>query len=257
MPEYPFSIRKQIILVKQSYEFSEHFHCDFTSFIRRKLSDSINRKEIVESEVPLDYLEESMSMMGISGEQSMGNRAIGARISERSLRQRDPSVNYSLESDGDVLRGVRRRSISRPTKRTPSTTETMDLRSIEKIYMKKTLGRMKNTDLETIFESVSDDEADIDGKPMKNSPTAFGLRKLKRRLTFSATGPTKALKEKRKKRAHSILGGRKRFKKVSMQFFIDHLNALNAIQSGEKEDVAEVVTASGENIDLIEPIIGQ
>lgn len=181
-----------------------------------------------------------MSMLGISDTQSTeqnGTKAIGARINERSLRQRDKSINYALDTDDSALRNVKRRSISRPTKYTPSDQQsngTNDMRSIEKIYMKKSLGRLKNTDLETIFEDVTDDGTDGgSNKIKKHSATAFGLRKLKRRLTF---GTTKAVKDKRKKRALSILGRRKKGKKVSMQFFLDHLNALNGVHDNDKDD---------------------
>lgn len=180
-----------------------------------------------------------MSMLGISDSHSTqqnGTKAIGARINERSLRQRDKSINYALDPDDSALRSVKRRSISRPSKYTPSAQQsngTSDLRSIEKIYMRKSLGRLKNTDLETIFEDVTDDAAEGDSNKInKHSATAFGLRKLKRRLTFSTT---KALKDKRKKRALSILGRCKKGKKVSMQFFLDHLNALNGVHDNDND----------------------
>lgn len=189
-----------------------------------------------------------MSMLGITVDHSAEQKsAIGVRINERSLRQRDTSINYTMDNDGHVLRGVKRRSISRPTKHTPGAqrpNETDDIKSIEKFYMKKSLGRLKNTDLETIFEDVVDDVIDdatgVDGSKVKSSATTFGLRKLKRRLTFSTT---KALREKRKKRALSILGGGKRFKKVSMQYFVEHLNALNALHSTENNVPADVASA--------------
>lgn len=188
-----------------------------------------------------------MSMLGISEnhstKQNVGN-SIGVRINERSLRHRDKSINYAIDNDDAALHGVKRRSISRPTKHTPSAQRpngTDNIKSIEKFYMKKSLGRLKNTDLETIFENVIDDAADAEVSTVKNSATTFGLRKLKRRLTFNTT---KALKEKRKKRALSILGGNKRFKKISMQYFVDHLNALNALQSTEDNVSNDVASAN-------------
>lgn len=188
-----------------------------------------------------------MSTLGItenhSTEQNVKN-SIGVRINERSLRQRDKSINYAMDTDDGILRGVKRRNISRPTKHTPSAqrpSEINDIKSIERFYMKKSLGRLKNTDLETIFEDVVDDATHADVSKVKNSATTFGLRKLKRRLTFSTT---KALKEKRKKRALSILGVGKRFKKVSMQFFVDHLNALNALHSTENNVSADIVSGN-------------
>lgn len=189
-----------------------------------------------------------MSMLGITANHSTEQKnAIGVRITERCLRQRDKSINYSTDNDDDVLRGVKRRSISRPSKHTPSAqraNEIHDIKSIEKFYMKKSLGRLKNTDLETIFEDVVDEVIDdatgVDVSKVTNSATTFGLRKLKRRLTFSTT---KALRDKRKKRALSILGGGKRFKKVSMEYFVDHLNALNALHSTENNVPADVASA--------------
>lgn len=200
-----------------------------------------------------------MSMLGISENQSgeqNDRMAIGVRIGEqRSLRQRDKKINYAMDNDGDNdnIRGVKRRSISRPIKHTPSTTVQHSneiTKSIEKFYMKKTLGRLKNTDLETIYEDVIDDTATvIDDKKIKNSATAFGLRKLKRRLTFNTT---KALKDKRKKRALSILGGGKRFKKVSMQYFLDHLNALNDLHNKEDTNSVDVINinSDGDTLNL-------
>lgn len=210
----------------------------------RQLSDNVSQKKNIQSP-SLHYLEESMSMLGISENHS----AIGVRISEkqRSLRQRDKNINYAIDNDGDTLRGVKRRSISRPIKHTPSTAQHSNeneiTKSIKKFYMKKTLGRLKNTDLETIYEDTA--TAVVGNKKIENFATAFGLRKLKRRLTFNTT-TTKALKNKRKKRALSILGGGKRFKKVSMQYFLDHLNALNDLHEKEDTNSVEVINISSD-----------
>lgn len=182
-----------------------------------------------------------------------GSTAIGARIGKRSLRQRVHSINYALDKDDDNLRGVNRRSISRPQKLTSTVpTETDDLKLIQKFYVKKPLGRLKCTELETIYEDFSDEMKNGRGNKLKNSATGFGLRKLKRRLTFTTT---KAVKERRKKRANLILGSVRRFKRISQQFFFDRLNALNA-ESKDDDDGVDmdqrtnaIATNAGQKID--------
>lgn len=201
----------------------------------RRISDCANNNNKLQLP-PLQYLEESMSMLGISGNHSTEESEV-----KRSPRGRLRS--NSMDANNDALRGVNRRTIVRPQKyKSPSDSEPPNIKAIQKIYMRKTLGRVKVTNLETIFEDVADDAANVNEEIMNNSPTAFGLRKLKRQLTFR---PTKALKEKRKKRVLSIFGRGKRFKRVSMQYFVDHLNALNSTHN--PDDSIEAVVDSIQN----------
>lgn len=206
----------------------------------------------IEKSPPLQFLEESMSELGISKESTNsernGSNAIGARIAKRSLRQRTKSIDYSLDKDDDTLRGVNRRSIARPRKNTSSaqqsSDESDDWKSAAKFYMKKPLGRLKNTNLETIYEDFIDDTADVGSTKMKKSATAFGLRKLKRRLTFTIT---KKLKEQRKKRVFEFFGRIKR-KRISEKNFIEHWNALNNDDEAAANDNPQKA---------MEPIFGQ
>lgn len=224
----------------------------------RQLLDHSNQTKSVQS-APLRYLEERMSTMEITQnsapEQNVGE-AIGVRISRRSLRPRNTSINYLLDNGDDALRGIMRRTISRPMNHTSSARQsgkTNEMKSIEKIYMKKSLGKVKTTNLETIFEDVGDNAASADGSKIKNLAAAFGLRKLQRRLTFSTTSITttkaakaeKAVKStKRKKRVLLMLGHAKRFKKMSKQFFFDHLNALNSLHNKDDTKLPEVASTN-------------
>lgn len=183
-----------------------------------------------------------MSLLGISGDEQLGPSGIGARITERSLRQRNKLIDYSMDTDidGTVILNSKRRSILRTSKNASTVTESrnptgvVNWKAIEKIYLQKSLGRVKNTNLETIFEDNADEGIDENSTVKKNVATAFGSRKLQRRLTFNTT---KAMKDKRKRRALTAFGRKKRFKKVSMKNFLDHWNALTAVYCKKDTDV--------------------
>lgn len=172
-----------------------------------------------------------MSMLGISETEhkiqenmnDAGSKGIGSRL----LRIRSNITNYS--NDNDTLHRLNRRNIARPKKHDTFSFDTNSSKAIEQIYLNKKLGRVKITKLETIFEEANlSVNGELNAAAATISPTMFGLRKLKRSLTFTdGFKANKALKEKRKRRVKSLLGVAKRLKKVSMKYFLEHLETLN------------------------------
>lgn len=141
---------------------------------------------------------------------SNGEKSIGARI----MRAR----THSFKGNDSVKK-----------KRTTNnkSIEQMDNKSIRKLYMNKSIGRLKNTPLETIFEHVDEESVDAPNDSFADDSTIFSKRKMKRSIKFPDMNskPTKSLKEKRKQRIQKTFGKLKRFKRISMDSFLKHLNA--------------------------------
>lgn len=96
------------------------------------------------------------------------------------------------------------------------------------------MSKLKSTLLETIFE----DEDDDDGLDDDTNTSAadggvgsqvqlIGNRKIKRCLSFAVgSHPTKTLVLKRRKRIQTVLGGKPKTKKISMDTFMKKLKAI-------------------------------
>lgn len=133
-------------------------------------------------------------------------------------------------NDNRLMR-VRRHSFSDETsckkpRNTDKNKNKLDLKSIKKLYMNNKVGPMKNTKLETIFEHKEDENAKRVEESFPNNLLIFSKLKVKRCTKFPDINfkPSKTLKEKRKKRIRKVFGKQKRFKRISMQSFLRHLN---------------------------------
>lgn len=146
----------------------------------------------------------------MAAEHSMG---IGARIM-RQLKRNPPQKIEKPDND------LRKKNL-------------ISKKSIEKLYLNKSLGRVKHTQLETIYEH--EDETDANENCAIEESKVFGKRKIKRAMSctdgFSAS---KTLKQKRKKRIQRIFGVHKKLKSISMKMFLEHLQA---------SDMVNIITA--------------
>lgn len=129
-----------------------------------------------------------------------------------------------------IMRQLRRNSTSK-SRNEKSRTEkpktefkqkNMNSKAIEKLYLNKTLGRFKQTQLETIFEHENETDANENHK----ADNVFGKRKIKRSVTCSdGFNMTKTLKQKRQRRIQKIFGVHKKLKPISMKKFLERLQA--------------------------------
>lgn len=102
-------------------------------------------------------------------------------------------------------------------------------KAIEKLYLNKTLGRLKHTQLETIFEH--EDETNANGNYTFEPTKVFGKRKIKRSMSCSdGFNTSKTLKQKRKNRIRKIFGVHKKIKSISMKKFMEHLQVNDSVE---------------------------
>lgn len=175
----------------------------------------------------LKIIEKNMATLNLSGSQpprefekptetmTFTGNGIGARIMRR-LRQN------STETSKPKI-DVRKQKNLNPNSK-----------AIERLYLNKTLGRVKNTQLETIFEleenATNFNESDlIDGKKV------FGKKNKRSVSCTDGLNASKTLKEKRKRRIKKIFGRTKKsFKRISMKNFLERL---------QSSDTAEIVAS--------------
>ncbi|XP_052846460.1 protein tantalus [Drosophila gunungcola] len=106
------------------------------------------------------------------------------------------------------------------------------LKSIEKLYTSKRMKKFTPTNLETIFEEPSDEnaaDAEDDSEECSISSQVrivkFGGRKLRRAISFSdGLNKNKILSKKRRQKVKKTFGKRFALKKISMTEFHDRLN---------------------------------
>ncbi|XP_031628297.1 protein tantalus [Contarinia nasturtii] len=128
-----------------------------------------------------------------------------------------------------IMRQLRRNSSSEPAK-PPSNNlkkKNMNSKAIEKLYLNKSLGRLKHTQLETIFEL--EEETDANENAIDESKV-FGKRKIKRSLSYTDDRkPSKTLKQKRKRRIQKMFGVHKKLKPISMKKFLERLQSNDVV----------------------------
>lgn len=163
--------------------------------------------------------------------------------SETSLSPTLTPRRMSLRRNSDMgpnnLHRTNRRVISKPKKNTKSCTVNPSTeKEIRKFYLNQKMSRLKSTLLETIFEDEGEDESN-NADDMSGQVTLIGSRKIKRCLSFTVgSHPTKTLVQKRRKRIQSVLGGKPKTKKISMDMFMKKLKSIQESneQFGELKD---------------------
>lgn len=126
-----------------------------------------------------------------------------------------------------IMRQLRRNSTAKIEKpKVDLKQKNLNSKAIEKLYTNKTLGRFKQTQLETIFEQ----EEETDANEIQTVDNVFGKRKVKRSVSCSdGFNTTKTLKRKRKRRIQKIFGAHKKFKAISMKKFLERLQASDTV----------------------------
>lgn len=138
--------------------------------------------------------------------------SIGTRIMRQSRRN---SINVNANAPKKQDNELKKKNVNSKT--------------IEKLYLNKTLGRMKHTQLETIFEL--EDETDTSENHTFQANKVFGKTKIKRSVSCcNGLNTTKTLKQKRKRRIQKIFGVHKKVKSMSMNKFLERLQANGTVE---------------------------
>lgn len=148
----------------------------------------------------------------------------------------------SRASKSDCLLRINRRVSMKPQRKNLSGTVLETEEDVRKFYLnqKNIRPKMTNSPLETIFEEPA---------LVRNELKLVGLRKIKRTITFKDGVTTnKSTVQSRRKKIKTLLGVPavgivKRFKKLSMDAFLQHLQGLTATPSQEPEEVATANTS--------------
>lgn len=136
------------------------------------------------------------------------------------------------------LHRTNRRVISKPKKNTKSCNPTTE-NEIRKFYLNQKMTKLKSTLLETIFEDDGEDESNdaADDDDASSQVKLVGNKKIKRCLSFAVgSHPTKTLVQKRRKRIQTVLGGKPKTKRVSMDTFMKKLKAIQDSKAAELND---------------------
>lgn len=142
------------------------------------------------------------------------------------LSKMDGQPNMSIGAR--IMRQLRRNQPRIEKPNTELKKKNLNSKAIEKLYLNKSLGRLKHTQLETIFEH--EDETDANENYTIEQSKVFGKRKVKRCMSCSdGFSATKTLKQKRKKRIQKIFGVNKKIKSISMKKFLEHLQASDSV----------------------------
>lgn len=163
---------------------------------------------------PLKVLEEDMSNLDISEdtENNMKVHRMFGVDSSLMRRSRRNSAQYDAPDKTDKV--LKKKNINSKT--------------IEKLYTNKSLGRVKHTQLETIFEHA--DETNGDTNDEIDTTKVFGKAKVKRAIACTDfLKPSKTLKEKRKRRIQKMFGAHKKFKSMTKAKFMEIFNQLNFV----------------------------
>lgn len=148
------------------------------------------------------------------------------------------AVASGMSIGARIMRQFRRNSMSSTTSSSVGHTEksnndlikkkNINSKAIEKLYLNKTLGRLKHTQLETIFEHDDETNAIANENYTLEPAKVFGKRKIKRSMSCSdGFNTSKTLKQKRKNRIRKIFGAHKKVKSISMKKFMEHLQVTN------------------------------
>lgn len=112
----------------------------------------------------------------------------------------------------------------------------MQSNPINKFYI---LGRLKSTNLETIFEESSI-IAELEETTESSQVSFIGLKKIKRCSTLhDGINTTKQIVQTRKKKIKRLMGSNLKFKKMSMENFLKRLHSM--------ENESDSLPASNDN----------
>lgn len=169
------------------------------------------------------------------------------------IQPMDVAVESGMSIGARIMRQFRRNSMSSTTSSSGGHSEksnndltkkkNMNSKAIEKLYLNKTLGRLKHTQLETIFEHDDETSANANENYTLEPAKVFGKRKIKRSMSCSdGFNTSKTLKQKRKNRIRKIFGVHKKIKSISMKKFMEHLQVNN--------DTVEFITPAAPSLPL-------
>lgn len=154
-----------------------------------------------------------MSKLDISGtkQRQRSDNGTSMGIGARIMRQLRRSTSNTEKSNNDLKK------------------KNLNSKAIEKLYLNKSVGRLKHTQLETIFEH--EDESNPSDNFIIDSSKLFGKRKIKRTVSCTdGASASKTLKQKRKRRSQKIFGVHKKLKKISMQKFLERLKGSDKVE---------------------------
>ena len=159
-------------------------------------------------------------------------------MSELDLSESNPPEEFEKPTEKMTSTGIGARIMRRLRQNTTvASKEKTELKkkslnpnskSIEKLYLNKSLGRVKYTQLETIFEhedeTDSNENVKIDGKKL------FGKKNKRTAALRDGLNASKTLKEKRKRRIKNFFGVHKKFKRMSMKNFLERLQSTDTVE---------------------------
>lgn len=123
----------------------------------------------------------------------------------------------------DALHKINRRTIMKPKRCFQPTTE----KQIEAYYLNKKVVK-RCTPLETIFEEP---------KVIKDKFTLLGNRKVNRSIKFTdGKNISKVTIQNRRKRIREMFGRAQKFKKVSMEYFLEHFTGVKSTESSSNQE---------------------
>lgn len=145
-------------------------------------------------------------------------------IETNNIRRGRRNSGYR-SNDENKLNGIKNRTIQRPKKNHNATVDfdNLDLRKLKLIYCKKEIKTIKCTQLETIVEDPIGESGD---ERLQSTTVIVGKPKLRKLKQKDPLNVPKVLKERRKKRAKELRGGRKGFKKISKECFKQILESM-------------------------------
>ncbi|KAH8380332.1 hypothetical protein KR009_010033 [Drosophila setifemur] len=167
----------------------------------------------------------------------------GARsgVSRRRMPARVSKDNFNRVCSA-IMKPIKKKQ------RKELSTNAQTLKSIERLYTSKRMKKFTPTNLETIFEEPSDEnaaDAEDDSEECSISSQVrivkFGGRKLRRAISFSdGLNKNKILLKKRRQKVKKTFGKRFALKKITMTEFHDRLNKSfdSAMLEGDEGDLA-------------------
>ncbi|KAH8364129.1 hypothetical protein KR084_002808 [Drosophila pseudotakahashii] len=163
----------------------------------------------------------------ISGSSSSHSSNFGARagVARRRMPARVSKDNFNRVCSA-IMKPVKKKQ------RKELSTNAQTLKSIEKLYTSKRMKKFTPTNLETIFEEPSDEnaaDAEDDSEECSISSQVKVVkvwgRKLRRAISFSdGLNKNKILSKRRRQKVKKTFGKRFALKKISMTEFHDRLN---------------------------------